>query len=112
MKDGEYVSKYKYEYRYPLTKQGLTYFIMQDDIVVIDEYDEIQDKKEFLEMAFNWEPDGWDSLEYNDEYPDKHHYSFSKEQEMYKELGYMFYTRYQTDFFNDGLRWTIFDNFS
>ena len=29
-----------------------------------------------------------------------------------KELGYMFYTRYQTDFFNDGLRWTIFNNFS
>ena len=85
---------------------------MRDDIVVIDEYDEIQDKKEFLEMAFNWEPDGWDSLEYNDEYPYKYHNSFHKEQEMYKELGYMFYTRYQTDFFNDGLRWTIFNNFS
>ena len=112
MKDDEYVSKYEYEYRYPLTKQGLTDFIMQDDIVVIDEYDEIQDKTEFLETAFNWEPNGWDSLEYNDEHPDKHHYSFSKEQEIYKELGYMFYTMYQTDFFNDGLRWTIFNNFS
>ena len=112
MKDDEYVSKYEYEYRYPLTKQGLTDFIMQDDIVVIDEYDEIQDKKEFLEMAFNWEPNGWDSLKYNAKYPDKYHYSFSKEQEIYKELGYMFCTGYQTDFFNDGLRWTIFNNFS
>ena len=112
MKDDEYVSKYEYEYRYPLTKQGLTDFIMRDDIVVIDEYDEIQDKKEFLEMAFNWEPNGWDSLKYNAKYPDKYHYSFSKEQEIYKELGYMFCTGYQTDFFNDGVRWTIFNNFS
>ena len=64
MEDDEYITKYEYEYRYPLTKQGLTEFIMRDDIVVVDEYDEVQDKQEFLDMAFNWDVDGWDSFEH------------------------------------------------
>ncbi len=109
MENGEYIPKYEYEYRYPLTKQGLTDFIMQDDIVVIDEYYEVQDKAEFLEMAFSWYPDGYDSCSYNNE---TKLYDFSKDQEKYKELGYTFSTGYQTDFFNDGLRWTIHENFS
>lgn len=112
MEDGEYVPKYEYKYRYPLTKQGLTDFIMQDDVVVIDEYYEVQDKAEFLEMAFNWDVDGWDSLTYNAEHPYSYRYDFYKEQEKYKKLGYTFSTGYQTDFFNDGLRWSIWDEFS
>ena len=111
MEDGEYIPKYEYEYRYPLTKQGLTDFIMQDDIVVIDEYNEVQDKVEFLEMAFSWYPDGYDSRSYDSETNFKL-YDFSKEQEKYKSLGFEFQSAYDTDFINDGLRWTIHENFS
>ena len=112
MEDCEYIPKYEYEYRYPLTKQGLTDFIMQDDIVVVDEYGEVQDKQKFLEMAFNWDVDGCDSLKYNAEHPDQYHYDFRKEQEKYRALGYTFSAAHQTDFFSDGLRWTIWDDFS
>lgn len=112
MDNDELTSKYEYEYRYPLTKQGLTDFIMQDNIVIVDEYDEIQDKKKFLEMAFNWNVDGWDSLKYSDEHSDPYRYNSYKDQEKYRKLGYTFSTRYQTDFFNDNLRWSIFDDFS
>ena len=111
MEDGEYIPKYEYEYRYPLTKQGLTDFIMQDDIVVIDEYNEVQDKVEFLEMAFSWYPDGYDSRSY-DSVTNFKLYDFSKEQEKYKSLGFEFQSAYDTDFINDGLRWTIHENFS
>ena len=107
--NGLYISKYEYELRYPLTKQGLTDFIMRDDIVVVDEYNEVQDKKEFLEMAFSWCPDGYDSRSYNKE-PEL--YDFSKDQEKYKSLGFEFQSVYDTDFINDGLRWTIHENFS
>lgn len=109
MDNGLYVSKYEYELRYPLTKQGLTDFIMRDDIVVINEYNEVQDKKEFLEMAFSWYPDGYDSRSYDRE---SRLYNFSKDQEKYKSLGFEFQSAYDTDFINDGLRWTILGNFS
>lgn len=109
MQDGEYIPKYEYEFRYPLTKQGLTDFIMRDDIVVIDEYNEVQDKKEFLDMAFSWYPDGYDSRSYDSE---TKLYDFSKDQEKYKSLGFEFQSVYDTDFINDGLRWTIHENFS
>lgn len=109
MEYGKYIPKYEYEFRYPLTKQGLTDFIMKDDIVVIDEYNEVQDKVEFLEMAFSWYPDGYDSHSYNSE---TKLYDFSKDQEKYKSLGFEFQSAYDTDFFNDGLRWTIHENFS
>ena len=56
----EYVSVVKNDYVYPLTKQGITEFVMREDIIITDEYGEQQDPKEFLEMAFSWgEPDGW-----------------------------------------------------
>lgn len=109
MDNGLYVSKYDYEFRYPLTKQGLTDFIMRDDIVVIDQYNVIQDKKEFLEMAFSWYPDGYDSRSYNSE---SKLYDFSKDQEKYKSLGFEFQSVYDTDFINDDLCWTIHENFS
>ena len=106
--NGLYVSKYEYELRYPLSKQGLTDFIMRDDIVVINEYNEVQDKEEFLQMAFSWCPDGYDSRSYDGE---KKSYDFSKEQEKYKSLGFEFQSIYDTDFINDGLCWTIHENF-
>ena len=50
----EYVSVVKYDYVYPLTKQGITEFVMREDVVITDEYGDQQDPKEFLEMAFSW----------------------------------------------------------
>lgn len=108
-KDHNYVENYEYKLRYPLTKAGICEYIMRDDIIVIDEYDEVQDKEKFLEMAFNWCPDGWDSM-HNDD-PSDYPYNWSKEQEPYKELGFEFEADRQSDFFSDGLRFTIFEDF-
>ena len=106
--DHKYVSKYEYKLRYPLTKQGITDYIMRDDIIVIDEYGEVQDKKEFLDMAFNWFPDGLDSSTSCS----NNSWHFTKEQEPFKELGFSFSNDFQSDFISDGLRFSIFDDFS
>lgn len=105
---GTYRTKYEYKYRYPLSKQGLTDFIMRPDILVINEYNEILDKEEFLEMAFNWYLDGMNSISYNSGYA----WNFQKEQEPFKELGFRFQSNSQSDFESDGLRWCIFKDFS
>lgn len=44
---------YAYNYVYPLTKEGITNFVMREDVIITDEYGEQQDPKEFLEMAFS-----------------------------------------------------------
>ncbi len=112
-KDGKYVSSREYKFRYPLTKQGLTDFIMQEDILVMDECKECQDKAEFLKMAFNWEKNGGlDSLTYRAKGEDMIKYSFESEQQKFKDLGFNFLSPYQSDFCSDGLRWTVFDDFS
>lgn len=66
--DGYTIHKY-----YDLNKQSIIDFINQDNVVIYDEYDEKQDKKEFIDVAFGWN-DGWDSDSY-DEYEKKttHH---------------------------------------
>lgn len=115
--NNEYVTKFEHKTRYPLTKQGIHDFIMNDNYVVVNEYNEILDKKEFLEMAFNWEPDGYDSVSYikasaeNSMISSSLAWSFSREQEPFKELGYTFELQNQTDFESDGLRFTIFEDF-
>ena len=118
MKDGEFIHMpYKYETRYPLTKQGIRDFVMDDNHVVVDEYGDILDKEEFLEMAFNWNPDGYDSLSYakateeDMSISSSSSWSFSKEQEPFKKLGFTFISPRQTDFESDGLRFNIFENF-
>ena len=103
-----YVEKHEYRLRYPLTKQGITDYIMRDDIVVINEYGEVQDKEEFLDMAFNWFPDGLDSSTSGS----NNYWCFTKEQEPFKELGFTFSNDFQSDFISDGLRFSIFDDFS
>lgn len=107
-----WVDKYKIVKTYELTKQGLTDFIMRDEFVVVDEYDEIQDKGEFLYMAFHWDPEGWDSISYRKEYPLGYVWDESKNQEIFKELGYEFENESQSDFHSDGLRFSISDEFS
>lgn len=119
----EYVSVIKYDYVYPLTKQGITDFVMRDDVIVYDEYDEQQDPKEFLEMAFSWgEPDGWTGKTYEEDprsgpssyrnyyWSEKYQRGMhSKEDEMWFDLGYI--VEYY-DFEADGLRFSTSINFS
>ena len=97
----QYVPVYKYDYVYPLTKQGITDFVMREDVIITDEYGERQDPKEFLEMAFSWgEPDGWTGKTYEEDprsgpssyrnyyWSDKYQRGMhSKDDEMWFDLG-------------------------
>ena len=119
----EYVSVVKYDYVYPLTKQGITEFVMRKDVIITDEYGEQQNPKEFLEMAFSWgQPDGWTGKTYEEdpknESSNYRNYYWSKkyqrgmhtqEDEMWFDLGYI--VEYY-DFEADGLRFSTSINFS
>lgn len=121
-KTKEYVSVVKYDYVYPLTKQGITEFVMRDDVIITDEYGEQQDPKEFLEMAFSWgQPDGYTGKTYEESHKEDscyRNYYWSKkyqrgmhtqEDEMWFDLGYI--VEYY-DFEADGLRFATSINFS
>ena len=112
---------YTYNYVYPLTKEGITNFVMRDDVIIIDEYGEQQDPKEFLEMAFSWgELDGYTGKTYEESHKEessyrnyywskKHQRSMhSESDEMWFDLGY---TVEYYDFESDGLRFATSINF-
>lgn len=52
---------------------------------VVDEYGELQDTEEFIEMALNWCKDGWDSQKYYKENPNHrvHWIDYSKYEDNY-----------------------------
>lgn len=118
----EYVLVYKYDYVYPLTKQGITDFVMREDVIITDEYGERQDPKEFLEMAFSWgEPDGYTGKTYEESHKGETGYRnyywsekyqrgmHTKDDEMWFDLGYI------VEYYNfeaDGLRFSTSINFS
>lgn len=118
-----YIDVIKYDYVYPLTKQGITDFVMRDDVIIYDEYGEQEDPKEFLEMAFSWgEPDGWTGKTYEEDpkTPSSHYRNYywsekyqrgmhTQEDEMWFDLGYI--VEYY-DFEADGLRFSTSINFS
>lgn len=97
---------------YDFTRESITEFIMRDEYVVVNEYGDLIDKEEFLIMAFEWDIDGYDSVKYNLEYKNNLYYDGTKNQEIFKELGYKFNYAWQSDFYSDGLRFSIFDDFS
>lgn len=103
---GNWVTDRKIEKKYELTKKGITDYIMQDEFVVVDEYGDIQDKTEFLDMAFNWCTDGYDSLSYSKDYDG---WDMSHQQKIFKEMGIKFDDKTQSDFYSDGLRFSIND---
>ena len=118
--DGE-ACDYAYNYVYPLTKEGITNFVMREDVIIIDEYGETQNPKEFLEMAFSWgEPDGYTSKTYEESKKEESSYKnyywsnkyqrsmHSKNDEMWFDLGYI--VEYY-DFESDGLRFATSVNF-
>lgn len=100
-------------YLYPLTKQGLYNFIFREDVLIYDEYEELQDKEEFWQMALSHgQEDGWDAAGYEQEYP-KHIYPVTGElTDLLKAQGYQFTSRSNSDFYSDGLRFAGFTDYS
>lgn len=108
----QYICVYKYDYVYPLTKQGITDFCNREDVIITDEYGIIYDPKDFLKMAFSWgEPNGLTSKEYqeNPKYNAPPYFGCKRENEKWENLG--FKVEYY-DFESDGLRFSTSINFS
>ena len=100
-------------YLYPLTKQGLHDFIFRDDVLVYDEYEELQDKEDFWKMTLSWgQEGGWDAAGYEKEHP-KHIYPVTGElTDLLKAEGFHFTSMSNSDFYSDGLRFAGFTDFS
>lgn len=103
-------------YTYPLTKKGLKSFIDREDVLIYDEYDELQDKEEFWKMTLEWgyEKDdiGWDADSYYKDHPMEHCYSAGGELiDLLTAEGYKL-SRYNSDFYSDGLRFATSIEFS
>ena len=99
-------------YLYPLTKQGLHDFIFRKDVVVYDEYEELQDKEAFWQMAITYNKGDWDAAGYEQEYP-RHIYPVTGELTNFlKAEGYQFTSISNSDFYSDGLRFAGFIDFS
>ena len=103
-------------YTYPLTKKGIKAFIDRDDVLIYDEYDELQDKEEFWKMALEWgyEKDdiGWDADSYYKDHPMEHCYLAGGELiDLLTAEGYKL-SRYNSDFYSDGLRFATSIEFS
>lgn len=97
-------------YLYPLTKKGLHDFIFREDVLIYDEYEELQDKEKFWQMALKKE--GWDTVDYERENP-RHIYPVTGElTDLLKAEGYQFTSRSNSDFYSDGLRFAGFTDFS
>lgn len=120
--NNHYVPVYKYDYVYPLTKQGITDFCNREDVIITDEYGEQYAPKDFLEMAFSWgQPDGYTGKTYEESHKGESGYKnyywsekyqrgmHSKDDEMWFDLGYI--VEYY-DFESDGLRFSTSIDFS
>ena len=118
----DYIDVVKYDYVYPLTKQGITDFCNRKDIIIYDEYGEQFNPEEFLEMAFSWgQPDGYTDKTYEESHKGETGYRnycwsekyqrgmHSKDAEMWFDLGYI--VEYY-NFESDGLRFATSINFS
>lgn len=112
---------YAYNYVYPLTKEGITNFVMKEDVIITDEYGEQYTPEDFLEMAFSWgEPNGYTGKTYEESHKEESGYKnyywskkyqrsmHSENDEMWFDLGYI--VEYY-DFESDGLRFATSVNF-
>lgn len=104
---------YTHDFVYRLTRDGITSFVMREDVEITDEYDEVQDPAEFLEMAFTWCKDGLDGKEYqtNPKYASSRgtYYPDHERNNFWRSLGYE--PEYY-DFYSDGLRFSTSVSFS
>ena len=106
---------------YPLTKVGIWNFIKNPNIIIINGYDEIQDKEKFFNMAINWTTyDGkpaWDSKSYTEwEKSQGNNYHCEKcKNDLINHLiseGYKMISESCTDFYSDNLRFSTSTDFS
>lgn len=105
----QFVPVWKYEFTYPLNKQGITDFINREDIYIIDEYGEIQNKSEFLEWAFNKQGLSHKEYQENPKYDSGSYWGEDpKVTEKWINLG--FFPEYG-EFFADGLRFSTCQEF-
>lgn len=102
-----FIPVYKYWKLYEPTKEGITTFVMKEDVVIYDEYGEVQDKQKFLDFAFNKE--GIDCKEYYTNPKYNAEYYYPREDKMFVELG--FKPEYG-EFYSDGLRFSTSIDFS
>ena len=108
-------------YLYPLTKQGIHDFIFREDVLIYDEYGELQDKEEFWNMALLWgyekDDEGWDGACY-EAYERKTNRNYTpypvlgELTDLLKAEGYKFTSYTNSDFYSDGLRFAGFTDFS
>lgn len=95
---------------YDLTKQSITDFVNQANVVIYDEYNEKQNKQEFLDMAFGWN-DGWDSESYLKEMGGNAAIYTSEYTQFLEQEGFTL-SKTKADFFSDGLRFATHTEFS
>ena len=106
------------KYLYPLTKKDIKAFIDREDVLIYDEYDELQDKEEFWKMALEWgQPDGWDNANYEKYEREKNNYYYQPPvtgelTDLLRSEGYKFTSLSNSDFYSDGLRFAGFTEFS
>lgn len=97
-------------YLYPLNKAGIKAFIDRDDVVIYDEYNELQDKEEFWKMALSHE--GWDAAGYHKEHPDEREWRCDTPLvNLLEREGYKFSSWTRNDFYSDGLRFSTSTDF-
>ena len=97
---------------YPLSQQGIQKILMDPLIDIEDEYGEIQDKSEFLDMAFSKKGISGDTYRLAHPEASTFDYIFQGRQDPWKLLGYSFMDGGSYDFENDGLIFSVDNNFS
>jgi hypothetical protein len=89
-----------------LTRDAITSVIMDDNNFVYDEYGQLQDKNEFLNMAMNTQ--GYDDDSYFKEHPEQYRYKDYLRAEMFRKFGCDAHYG-KGDFYSDGLRFAVYD---
>jgi hypothetical protein len=84
---------------------------MRDDVIIYDEYGTQFKAEDFLNMAFNWEPNGLTSKEYqeNPKYDAPPYFECQREKKKWEDFGVK--VEYY-EFESDGLRFSTSINFS
>ena len=105
---------------YDLTKASIKEFIDREDVEIYDEYGEKQDKEKFYDMAINWgydkDNEGFDGDSYEEfEKKQDQNYTPMNHENDYcrfiKECGFN-PNKYNSDFYNDGMRFSTCTEFS
>lgn len=107
---------------YPLTKKGITDFVMREDIVIRNEYGESVDKESFLYYAMVEKntyrsitgeiKEALDSRLYEEIHPSRIHTSHRELVKALEEEGHKIISKSLSDFYSDGLRFSTTTHFS